>query len=69
VRTDGVEPDVLLWQIFAVRPNEAYRTTEQWLALRLHIALQISRMVSLLLCSCVHWECCESVSNLHCPRK
>jgi hypothetical protein len=29
VRTDGVEGDVLFWQIFAVRPDEPYRTTEQ----------------------------------------
>jgi len=27
MRTDGIEVDVLLWQIFSVRANEAYRTT------------------------------------------
>jgi hypothetical protein len=29
VRTDGIEVDVLFWQIFAVRTDEPYHTTEQ----------------------------------------
>jgi hypothetical protein len=29
VRTDSIEGDVLFWQMFAVRPDEPYRTTEQ----------------------------------------
>lgn len=36
VRTDGIEVDVLFWQIFAVRTNEPYDTTEQGLAVFAH---------------------------------
>jgi hypothetical protein len=36
VRTDGVEVDVLLWQIFAVRTDEPYHTTAQGSAFLAH---------------------------------
>jgi len=64
VRTDGIEPDVLLREILAVRTNEPYRTTEQESAFLLLTALPISRIVFLLLRSRVNWECYSSVSNV-----
>lgn len=68
VWTDGIETDLLLGQIFPVRSNEPYRTTEQKSALVLYEALPDSRMVCLLFCSGVYWECCAMVSILYSPR-
>ena len=68
VRTDGIEVDVLFWQVFAVRPNKPYHTTAQGLVF-LHTVSTISSMVLLLLCSRVYWERCGNVSTLNSPCK